>query len=321
MSSVPSADSETGYGPALRRRSSVIRWIGAVDDTVYAFERAIVTGALLIMSGVVCLNILDQFLNNQQAVFNALRDGTGSAAAVWPLIVLGAAGIAVARAAWASAPSFRGNAPLINAFTLLTLVGAGLLCVAMVKLSSSVVTAGLAVACGLVVAMTELDRPISAESSGISVKIRVAVVVVLTVLASVMSLRVVPEGGTWTWTQKLALFLLLWTAFIGASMATHQGRHLMIDAVRKSIPTKFAPYYNAVSHGVAAAFSAAFMLLAYWYLQDRLAETAAPGEIPDWLKVLAIPVSLAIVSLRFAGSSIGNLLAGIWGLAEEEVGE
>jgi TRAP-type C4-dicarboxylate transport system permease small subunit len=143
-------------------------------------------------------------------------------------------------------------------------------------------------------------------------------VVVGTIVAVVAAEKFVPEGGTWTWTQKLALFLLLWTAFIGASMATHDGRHLTIDAVRKSVGPKIRPYYNAVSHAVAAMFTAAFMLLAYWYLQDRLAETAAPGEIPDWLKVLAIPVSLGIVTLRFAGRSVAALLAGIWGLEEEE---
>jgi TRAP-type C4-dicarboxylate transport system permease small subunit len=292
-----------------------------VDDAVYSVERAIVTGALLVMSGVVCLNILDQFLNNQQAVLRALRDGTGSVSSLWPLFALGAAGIALARAAWASAPSLRANTPLINGFTLLTLVAAGALCAAMVTLSSSTVTAALAIVCGLVVALTELDRPIASDSKGLGVKIRVAIVLALSVALAAMALRVVPDGGTWTWTQKVALFLLLWTAFIGASMAAHDGRHLTIDAVRKSIPKKFVPYYNAVSHAVAAAFSAAFMLLAYWYLQDRLAETAAPGEIPDWLKVLAIPVSLLFVTLRFAGSSIGNLLAGIWGLTEDEVSE
>lgn len=317
MSSVPSADSETGYGPALRRRIPAIRWLGAVDDAVYAFERAIVTGALLIMSGVVCLNILDQFLNNQQSVLRGLQDGSASVTQLWPVLALGGAGIAVARAAWASAPSLRGNRPLVTGFTLLTLVAFGGLCTAMVTLSSAVVTAGLAIVSGLVVAMTELDRPIPAESNGFSVRIRVAVVLVGAVGLAVMAQRVVPDGQTWTWTQKLALFLLLWTAFIGASMAAHQGRHLTIDAVRKSIPKKFAPYYNAVSHAVAAVFSAAFMLLAFWYFQDRLAETAAPGEIPDWLKVAAIPVSLAIVALRFGARSIAGLMVGVMGLSDE----
>ena len=318
MSSSSTAENATGYGPALRRRSPLLRRIGAIDDAIYAGERAIVTGALLIMSGVVCLNILDQFLNNQQAVLAAMRDGTGSLSQLWPLTVLVVAGCAIVRACWASAPSLRGNSAFINLCTVMTLVGLTGLALAMTYLSSATVTAGLAVVCGAVVALTEADRPVKIGSSKIGVKIRVALVLVATIAAAIGAIRVVPEGQTWTWTQKLALFLLLWTAFIGASMATHDGRHLTIDAVRKSIGAKFRPYYNAVSHALAAAFTAAFMLLAYWYLQDRLAETPAPGEIPDWLKVLAIPVSLGIVTARFAGRSIGALLAGIWGLEEEE---
>ena len=318
MSSSPTSDSAAGYGPALRRRSPVFRWAGAIDDSVYALERALVTGALLIMSGVVCLNILDQFLNNQQAALVTLRAGTGSPTLLWPLFVVGLATIALVRACWANAPSMRGNRGIINGFTALTIFAIGLLCFAMTKFSSSTVTAGLAVICGLVVAITEADRPVRLDSSGLSVRIRVGLVFIGTGVAVYAARKFVPEGGTWTWTQKLALFLLLWTAFIGASMATHDGRHLTIDAVRKSIGPKIKPYYNALSHAVAAAFTAAFMLLAYWYLQDRLAETSAPGEIPDWLKVLAIPVSLGIVTLRFAGRSIAALLAGIWGLEEEE---
>ena len=318
MSSPPSAETATGYGPALRRRSPILRRIGAIDDAIYAGERAIVTGALLVMSGVVCLNILDQFLNNQQAVLASIDAGRGGASRLWPMIALGFAGIALTRACWSSAPSFRGNRAMINVCTSLTLMGFLGLCAAMTYLNSSTVTAALAVGCGALVAFTEANRPISPGSWTLGVRVRVGLVVVGTIVVATAAFRVVPEGGTWTWTQKLALFLLLWTAFIGASMAAHDGRHLTIDAVRKSIGPKYRPYYNAVSHAVAAVFTAGFMLLATWYLQDRLAETPPPGEIPDWLKVLAIPISLAIVTARFAGRSIGALLAGIWGLDEED---
>lgn len=296
----------------------MVRRIGAVDDAIYAGERAFVTGALLVMSGVVCLNILDQFLNNQQAALASVRAGTQGISQLWALLAMGLAGVALARACWASAPSLRGNRGMINVCTAITVLAFGGLSLAMTYLSSATVTAGLTLACGAIVALTEADRPVRIGSGTLVVKIRVVLVVVGTVVAAGAALRVVPDGDTWTWTQKLALFLLLWTAFIGASMATHDGRHLTIDAVRKSISAKARPYYNAISHAVAAAFTAAFMLLAYWYLQDRLAETPPPGEIPDWLKVLAIPVSLAIVTARFAGRSIGAFLAGIWGLEEED---
>jgi len=37
-------------------------------------------------------------------------------------------------------------------------------------------------------------------------------------------------------------------AFLGASMATHEKRHLTVDAVRKAVPAKHERWYNAVSY-------------------------------------------------------------------------
>lgn len=102
-----------------------------------------------------------------------------------------------------------------------------------------------------------------------------------------------------SWTHSYALFLLLWCAFIGASMATSRGKHLRIDAARKAVPRPALPMYNALSFVVAAAFTGALCVLSTMYFFRRLGGQGTEGEIPDWLKVLAIPVALLLVTLRF----------------------
>jgi TRAP-type C4-dicarboxylate transport system permease small subunit len=112
------------------------------------------------------------------------------------------------------------------------------------------------------------------------------------------------------WTSRYALFLLLWTGFIGASMATSRGGHLRIDAVRKTLPERMIGRYNTLSFLVAALSSAVFCWLSFIYTLRRFGADTTEGEIPDWIKVLAIPVSMFFIALRFSGrawlSAIGQ---------------
>ena len=140
-----------------------------------------------------------------------------------------------------------------------------------------------------------------------------------------------PQG--YSWAQTYALVLLLWTGFIGASMATSAGRHLKVDAVRKSLSESQLPTYNALSYGFAAVATGALCILSYAYLSARfeppaegqsilnwfgaLFSTIKTGEIPDWVKVLAIPVSLTFVTVRFSMRS----LFGWMGHAEQTAAE
>ena len=122
-----------------------------------------------------------------------------------------------------------------------------------------------------------------------------------------------------SWTHSYAMFLLLWTCFIGASMATSKAKHLRIDAARKAVPREYMGRYNAVSFLFAALFTGAFCYLSATYFVNRLGGQTTEGEIPDWLKVLAIPVALGIVTLRFLFRSLWGALGYVEPLGEEVV--
>jgi TRAP-type C4-dicarboxylate transport system permease small subunit len=122
-----------------------------------------------------------------------------------------------------------------------------------------------------------------------------------------------------SWTTPYALFLLLWCGFIGASMATSAGRHLRIDAVRKAIPHRLAARYGALSNLVTAAISGVLCYLAWRYTMARFGNPTVAGEIPDWLKALAIPVSLSLVTLRFSFRGILALTGYVEPIVEEVV--
>ena len=299
MSSPSLTDSQQSYTGAVRERYAVLRWLASVDRAVYRGERAIVTAALIGMSAAVCLNIAYQFVVAQRVGLQRLSAGDGEATALLPSVAALVGVVLIARAAWRSAPSLRNARSLANVGAAVTVVGVMLGALAMVALPSSVVVAAMVLATGAAACVSLLDspRPGPALPMPAGVGVPVVVAAVVTVVGALYALRVVPEG--YSWAQKLALFLLLWVAFIGASMATHEGRHLRVEAVRKAVPERWMPAYDALSGVVAAVFTIGFAYLAWMYFGDRLEETTAPGQIPDWLKVLAIPVALLLVSLRF----------------------
>lgn len=316
MSNAPIGDSAPGYGEAVQRRFPGTRWVARVDDAVYALERVVVTAAMLIMSGVVCLSVLYQFVAKQQATYNRIGEAA-SVVDLWPaLAVLGCVAL-LARGVWVQSPACRNNPAIVTALTTITVLKFAVFGLALILFPVPVMMILIVLAAAVWVLIAELDRPqpLGAPIFSVATKARAATVGVVALVAMWGIWDVHPES--YSWTNKLALFLLLWTAFIGASMATHDQRHLAIDAVRKAMPARILPFYQAVSHFVAAAFTAAFAYLAFLYFADRLPETTAPGDIPDWLKVLAIPVSLSLVTLRFFGQSVAAGMVGALGLNEE----
>ena len=108
------------------------------------------------------------------------------------------------------------------------------------------------------------------------------------------------------WAQRLALFLLLWVAFIGASMATHDGAHLKIDAARKACP--HASRGLRGGERVRRRRLHARVFTSGPLLPDHRRDGGA-REIPDWLKVLAARRA-TLVSARFLLRGVASLLVG-----------
>ncbi|MFT4703189.1 MAG: TRAP-type C4-dicarboxylate transport system permease small subunit [Bradymonadia bacterium] len=297
----------SGATPA--RGPAWLRAFVAADDAVYAVERVLVTGAMLVMSAVVCLNILFQFLVAERAAWRMVADGSANVAALWPMAIVLMCTIALTHSCTTRTDLGRNSTPVATALTALIVFKLIVLSGLMLWLPSSVICGVFVFAIGSWMLLIELDRPrpIGTPDWNAGRLAALSTIAITTVFGVTLCLQAIPAG--YTWSQKLALFLLLWVAFIGASMATHDQQHLKIDAVRKAVPAKHRAKYNALSELIAAGFTIAMLVLSVLYLQDRLAEQHAPGEIPDWLKVLSIPVALSLVSIRFLGRAATNLIA------------
>lgn len=297
----------------LREKFPAVRALAGLDTVIYRVEKLAVTAALLVMSGTMCLYILYQFASSQRAVLLGVSGGTRELTALWPTFVGVIATAAIGRSVVKASPalgSLPGVAPAAGIVAALATVVLAWTTVALP--SWLVCTATTLAVCIFFVIPTVLDMPVpvawSPEQVQRSSRMRLVGAVIGTGLMVYLA-SLVPDG--YSWAQKLALFLLLWAAFIGASMATHEKRHLTIDAARKIVPESLKPWFNGTSSLVAALLSGAFCYLAVLYWQNRLGQETNPGEIPDWIKVLAIPVSLALVTIRFGAQGIGSILEGL----------
>jgi TRAP-type C4-dicarboxylate transport system permease small subunit len=317
--------------------SESLGWFGKLDLAVFQVEVVVVVLALVIMSVIVFTDVVYQLtLGIEQSLVNDPGQAWGTILAVGGFIW------AMAYAATSRKTGHSREAaeniqqrPFWVRFGLATAyLGAAIgASVFLLKIESSTVYRIITLLLAIPVARHFWVR---------GLKVRTGLFIVGVALA-VSMMGTLPEG--YSWAQSYGLFLLLWVGFLGASIAARDRRHLRVDLMRKLVPPKWLPHFNAASYLVAAAFTAAIFYLGFHYLfgadssymmpvwevpswlPESMAESvktfpipedasfttrflhvffspSQPGEVPDWLKVLSIPVSMALICIRFLGHSV-----------------
>jgi TRAP-type C4-dicarboxylate transport system permease small subunit len=118
----------------------------------------------------------------------------------------------------------------------------------------------------------------------------------------------VPNGLIWS--QNFALVLTLWVGFFGASMATHEHKHLAVEAVQRHIPLSLRKWVACASAVLTAVFCAALLWLSIRYVVFNYVEYESTGHqgglvqglnMPKYMAFLALPVSFTVMVVRFLG--------------------
>ncbi len=105
------------------------------------------------------------------------------------------------------------------------------------------------------------------------------------------------------WAKELAMFLMIWVGFIGASLATRANRHLVVGIPEKLFPPNTLRY---VSFSVAILVVVLTLFVAYlgwqYVMETRMfEERSIVLRIPLWYVQIIIPVSLFVIAIRFFG--------------------
>ncbi len=133
---------------------------------------------------------------------------------------------------------------------------------------------------------------------------QVLITVLLTVMILVAFFQIVLRNFFSTglaWGDALVRYLVVWVGFIGAAIAAGENKHLTIDVFTRWVRGTKSALLRAVSHLVSAAICGLLTFAAVKFVgfEARMGSTVFLN-LPVWIPELIIPVTFALMSLRYA---------------------
>lgn len=126
-------------------------------------------------------------------------------------------------------------------------------------------------------------------------------------LAVKVLLVALPNGLIFS--QKMALCMLLWVGFLGASMATREGNHIVFEVADRIWPRKIQKQVRFVATASAVLFSVGLAVLAIAYTSHSYADWAESGgvagrfegfDVPQFTVYGFLPIPFLVMAFRFA---------------------
>jgi C4-dicarboxylate transporter, DctQ subunit len=122
------------------------------------------------------------------------------------------------------------------------------------------------------------------------------------------------------WGDIFLRHLVLWVGFMGAVIATGQGRHLKIEFVRKVIGEKLRKIFFIITNIFAAIVCWYLLKAAASFVQYEMeAQSILILNQPTWYFVIIIPIGYGIIAFRFLVSVVQALVDvahGEWAVKE-----
>ncbi len=107
-------------------------------------------------------------------------------------------------------------------------------------------------------------------------------------------------GIGFLWADPLIRHLVIWVGFLGAAVATHEDRHISIDAITRFLPARI----KALSHVLTSAFAFVvcyFLANASWVflLDEQSSADELVLSIPLWVAIVIIPGGYGLMMVHF----------------------
>jgi TRAP-type C4-dicarboxylate transport system permease small subunit len=111
-----------------------------------------------------------------------------------------------------------------------------------------------------------------------------------------------------TWADPLVRNLVLWVGFVGAAIATREGKHITIDVLPQRVPQQVKAIIGIIIQ-VFAAFICALLTFASvkFVRNEALMGSITFAGIPAWVPQLILPITFGIMSLRFCLLALKDL--------------
>ena len=119
------------------------------------------------------------------------------------------------------------------------------------------------------------------------------------------------------WGDTFSRHLVLWVGFLGASLATYEGRHITIDIFSRLLSPTFKRVVAILVNIFSATVCFFLMKAAINFISiekrefDRLKNlgvTNLIAGIPEWIYSLIIAIAFGIMTLRFLIHALENIV-------------
>jgi TRAP-type C4-dicarboxylate transport system permease small subunit len=133
---------------------------------------------------------------------------------------------------------------------------------------------------------------------------KVFITVLLTMMILMAFLQIVLRNFFDTgisWGDSLVRYLVVWVGFIGAAIATREGKHINIDVVSRWLTGPGNYYIQLISHSFSAVICGLLTLAAVKFIRfEAQMGSTAFFDLPVWVPQIIIPVTFGLMTLRFA---------------------
>ncbi len=128
-------------------------------------------------------------------------------------------------------------------------------------------------------------------------------VMILLSLTQVILRNTLEQGLPWA--DILLRQLVLWVAFLGASLATRGDKHLSIDFLKYFLPTRWNKRI-AFIHLIASAIISMYLSYFAWvFVQfEKEGGSILYGDTPIWIFQLILPIAFGMIAIRFFSKAI-----------------
>jgi TRAP-type C4-dicarboxylate transport system permease small subunit len=110
------------------------------------------------------------------------------------------------------------------------------------------------------------------------------------------------------WGDALTRHVVVWLGFLGASLATGEGRHIQIELLPKLLPPGLARAVKLFCLLFSALVSAVLAYASWDFLQNERASAAiAFANVPYWWLELIFPIGFTTMAFKFGWRFVDGL--------------
>ena len=103
-----------------------------------------------------------------------------------------------------------------------------------------------------------------------------------------------------SWGDSLVRYLVLWVGFIGASLASKEEKHITIEVLSRWFSGQGNRYLKGIPPLVSAIICGLLTFAAWTFVQNEAQMGGTTFlEIPVWIPQIIIPITFALMTLRF----------------------